>query len=294
VGIYNNSLKINLFIRTFMKQRILLTSLFGLLVFMIFSCQSESPVTPVNGIVQFSWTNKSENKGGRIAESSTAAAVIISLTDDQGNVVEDKMKLPLYAFGDSYISENLSLNSGNYKLTEFLVLNADDKVIYVAPLEGSAQAQYVSNPLPIRFTITENESTQIIPQVLAVTTKDNPEDFGYASFGFDVIDNDKLVNFELYTSQDFSDNTHDIIFRPFIKTSKYYIWDSTFVAMKIANIPNELNKISFSKEYSLDPNCDDCTYEAGFIYEIAGVGYSWYIVEINTEEAETKVEYDFK
>ncbi len=116
------------------------------------------------------------------------AFVLLSITDAQGKAIETDKKIALYAFGGSFVSESLSLKPGNYKLGKFLVLDAANKIIYASPLSGSPQAQYVNNPLPLGFSITENGSTLVTPQVLKVEADTPPESFGYVSFGFEVID----------------------------------------------------------------------------------------------------------
>ncbi len=115
------------------------------------------------------------------------AFVLLSITDAQGQAMETDKKIALYAFGGSFVSESLSLKPGNYKLSKFLVLDATNKIIYASPLSGSAQAQYVNNPLPLGFSITENGSTLVTPQVVKVETNTPPESFGYVSFGFEVV-----------------------------------------------------------------------------------------------------------
>jgi hypothetical protein len=85
------------------------------------------------------------------------------------------------------------LAPGNYRLVQFLVLNNINTVIYAAPLEGSILAYLINDPLPLNFAVAKNESTQVAPQVLAVRNDDTPENFGYVSFGFKVVNTDSVV-----------------------------------------------------------------------------------------------------
>jgi hypothetical protein len=117
----------------------------------------------------------------------------LSIKDNNGKLVESSKKITLYNFGGSFVTESLQLNVGNYSLTEFMILDSANNVMYATPMEGSDLAQYVNDPLPINFSINENGTTHITPQVLAITLKTPPESFGYVSFGFEVIQiKDKL------------------------------------------------------------------------------------------------------
>jgi hypothetical protein len=159
-----------------------------LLICLLVSCQLEDNDIPAKGLIQFSYKAENPNSGGRTKDTPTPAAVLLTLTDNEGSVIEQNKKLSLYAFGSSFTSEGLQLTVGNYVLTQFVVLDAADEIIYAAPLEGSDKAQFVIDPLPINFSVGENGSTTITPQVLAVNEIDTPENFGYVSFAFEVVE----------------------------------------------------------------------------------------------------------
>ena len=163
---------------------------FFFLVFLSVSCQHEEKVSPAKGNAAFSFYQK-DRSNGRTKETTTPAFVLLEIKDGNGNKQEE-IKLSLFPFGQGYLSENLELPIGSYQLTQFVVLDASGTVIFATPFDGSELAKYIDNPLPIEFTIT-NEGTEVKPQVLAVEPEDNPELFGYASFGFEVISNDSVI-----------------------------------------------------------------------------------------------------
>jgi hypothetical protein len=157
-----------------------------LLFLLAISC-SKDQVAPGKGNATFSMSQVSRGlKGGRMA-STTPSSVLLSIEDNSGNSIFKNKKLSLFSFGQGYESESLELTEGTYKLTQFQILNANDTIIYASPLAGSSLAQYVTNPLPLSFTVTKGASIEVVPQVLAVTSTDTPNNFGYASFGFDVV-----------------------------------------------------------------------------------------------------------
>jgi hypothetical protein len=185
----------------FLKSKILF---FSALVFTITSCHKEEGVT--SGKVEFSILSKSIS-GGRVM---SLGAVILSVEDANGNSIFERKSLTLYSFGDQYLSEPVSLPKGNFKLTEFLVVDTNNTVIYATPLEGSPLAYLVSDPLPIDFSIAKDQTTKVSPEVIKVDGQSGL-DFGYATFSFNIVNtiqfsigvlayNKQTTNFELTNS----------------------------------------------------------------------------------------------
>src|SRR5260221_252306 len=138
------------------------------------SCRQEN-IRKLPGQLQFSLANPTSHTGGRVASTASPAFALLSIKDGQGNLVQSNKKIILYNFGGSYVTESLQLSVGSYSLTQFMILDSANSVLYATPMEGSALAQYVTDPLPINFSITENGITLVTPQVLAVTAQTLPE-----------------------------------------------------------------------------------------------------------------------
>ena len=149
-----------------------------------FSCQPEENVSPNTGYATFSLDER-DRINGRDKETPTPASVLLSVQTINGDKREE-IKLNLVSFGTGYLSEKLERPIGNYQLTQFVVLDASDRVIYATPYEGSELAKYVTDSLPVDFNVTSN-GTQVIAQVLPVLEDDKPELFGYVTFSFDII-----------------------------------------------------------------------------------------------------------
>jgi hypothetical protein len=120
-------------------------------------------------------------------DSANVSSVIVTIVNQQNQVVVESKKIELYSFGTGMVSESLQLEAGLYKLTKFLVVDSYDSIIYAAPISGAEKAKLVTTPLYIDFVIADNSTVQITPEVLA-TTNSNPESFGYASFGYSVVE----------------------------------------------------------------------------------------------------------
>lgn len=112
--------------------------------------------------------------------------LMISVSDMEGNSIFTDKLIPIYEFGTGFVSESIEIKAGEYKLTKFMVINPSGSVIYASPLAGSNLAYLTNRPLPMVFNIIPGTTTRIAPEVLAVGDQ-SPEQFGYVSFGVQVI-----------------------------------------------------------------------------------------------------------
>lgn len=116
-----------------------------------------------------------------------ATALVVSIKDSSGTLVYNSERVPLYSFDGNYLSHPLSLLPGSYALTRFLVINNSGNTLYATPVEGSELAYLVRDPLDIDFGISRDAVTTVRPEVLS-TERRTPQAFGYASFGFEVVE----------------------------------------------------------------------------------------------------------
>jgi hypothetical protein len=158
----------------------------GLMFFVGFSCEQEEISIKKHGSTTFSFTSAASGNG-RVATTGTPSFIYLSIQKEDGTEALTNSKLQLLSFGSSFVTSSLEFETGAYKLVSFLVLDEGEKIIYAAPLAGSAKAELVDEALPLSFSITENASTEVRPQVLAVDPTDSPGAFGYTSFSFEVV-----------------------------------------------------------------------------------------------------------
>jgi len=181
------------------------------------SCKKENnDNVKVSGKIVFNYTTIVDGvkKAARQNPNDSASApysIIISITDNAGNLVYNLEQIPLYNMNGNYISKPISLEVGNYKLSDFLVVDANGNVLYLTPKVGSSLAYLVSNPLPIDFSVNKDEVTKVEVEVLE-NNGGTPEDYGYTTFSFNIVDifnfyvsvfvyNDTTNNFMLTTSR---------------------------------------------------------------------------------------------
>jgi hypothetical protein len=160
--------------------------LFFSFVLFIFSCEKENFPTG-KGKLEIEFQEKiSQLKSANLISSlDSIYAAVISIEDQMGKVEYEMEVIQLFNMNGSYITTPLSFYIGNYKLTDFLLINKDHEVLYACPKEGSNLASVVEDPLEISFIISKDQVTKVIPEVIKST---NPTDFGYVTFGFNFIE----------------------------------------------------------------------------------------------------------
>lgn len=141
------------------------------------------------GKIQFAVNLNSSggSAGNKIASDLPAgASIIVSIETSSGDDVLTFEKVTLLKVGDQFISEPVGLHPGNYNLTEFFVISENNEVLFATPKKGSDLAYLVEDPLPISFTVENNQTENLNMEV--VDARDNtPEDLGYVSFNVEVV-----------------------------------------------------------------------------------------------------------
>jgi hypothetical protein len=171
-----------------MKQnRILIAAVVIIAIAGIFACSKRNSGKLAGGQASFTIKLPAVKSLQKAADSTTVSFhILISVTAAKGTAIFTDKLFPLYLFGTEYITDNIEIKEGNYLLTKFMVINPAGVVIYATPVAGSPLAYLCNNPLPSAFAITAGQVTNISPEVLAVENQP-PESFGYASFGFQVV-----------------------------------------------------------------------------------------------------------
>lgn len=127
------------------------------------------------------------SKSGTSVDSGMVSyQLMVSIENMEGNLVMSDSLIPLYTFGTGFVSENIELKTGEYKLTKFMIINPSGAVVFAAPITGAPLAYLVNRPLPLPFNIFPDQVTKIVPEVLLVGNQ-TPDQFGYANFGMQII-----------------------------------------------------------------------------------------------------------
>jgi len=123
---------------------------------------------------------------GRINAGAAPASLYISLTDDAGTPVMTYHKVKILALGNAFVSEPITLATGYYRITDFLLASDTDSILYATPKKGSALENAVEKPLPYRFLVAKNDVNNISMQVVDVS-KVAAKDLGYAAFSIGTV-----------------------------------------------------------------------------------------------------------
>jgi len=85
-------------------------ALLGVFVFLFSACQNETEELPFRGSIEFQFSS-AKSIAGKTAKDGLADArfVLVTIATPDGETIYEKEKLTLYAFGDSFVSEPLSL-----------------------------------------------------------------------------------------------------------------------------------------------------------------------------------------
>ncbi|MEA3391735.1 MAG: serpin family protein, partial [Candidatus Marinimicrobia bacterium] len=119
-------------------------------------------------------------------ENITPSAISVIYETSDGDVKTELLELASENDG-LYTSNTISLNTGNYSLKQFLVINDLDSIIAASPINGSVKATEVSEDLPIDFKIEKDKIKIMTPEILLYSGSDTPETFGYNSTTANVI-----------------------------------------------------------------------------------------------------------
>jgi hypothetical protein len=177
--------------QTFLRMRnnswILFVVLFVLAV-VVSGCQDEAqgPATPGNVRFTIDARAVADANHGRVEASLPAGvSVYVTIADASGYEVYTLKQIHLLALGGEYISEPLPLSPGAYTLTDFLVTDAAGTTLYAAPKEDSPLATWVTDPLPVSFSVTQDAVAGLDVQVLAIGEY-SADEFGYVTFHVNV------------------------------------------------------------------------------------------------------------
>lgn len=156
------------------------------LMYATVSCSDEGLTPgPENGTLKLGF-DVNQNGGRTSTEPSGVKAVFVTIESAGGQVVLEK-KIDLISIASKYIIETLTLPEGHFRITRFLVLGADDEVLFLTPARPSESAFYVDRPLPLPFHVAADESTEISLEVIPVDN-DDPSFYGYASIDFKIVE----------------------------------------------------------------------------------------------------------
>jgi uncharacterized protein (TIGR02145 family) len=178
-----------------------------LLIFISGCVKEDSEQVETFGDLNFILDINDKNEGARTLNMNDTDAILITIKKNDGSATQYSTKeIKLYNLNGQFISQKISLPVGNYLLTEFLVIDSEDQVVYATPEKGSLQAQNVIHPLSIDFNIHTDQITALEIEVLS-TENLELNDFGLVGFDLSEV---KLLRFYINVSE--KGNLEDLLF----------------------------------------------------------------------------------
>ncbi|HEX8039478.1 MAG TPA: PKD domain-containing protein [Chryseosolibacter sp.] len=107
--------------------------------------------------------------------------LVVSIESQNGQTILDNQEIEFDAGENAFSTRPLDLGYGNYRITEFSVVNENDDILYAAPKEASPLSSSVQHPLDYQFSLMSG-STQGLHVRLLDVSRHKPHDFGYHSF----------------------------------------------------------------------------------------------------------------
>lgn len=108
------------------------------------------------------------------------AILRITIKSPSGTAIFSDHEIQVSKQGELYLAEPLELQSGNYVITDFMIVK-DGEVLNATPKGESPFSTFVTHSLPYTLSVTESSVAKVSMQVLDARNE-KPEAFGYASF----------------------------------------------------------------------------------------------------------------
>jgi hypothetical protein len=169
--------------------RLFIISLVVLSIIATYSCEKSNSDNTGTGKAEFSISlpTNAVTRSASLDDSITLSyQVMITVEDPDGNAVLTDNLIPIYLSGTEYVSENIEIKPGEFRLTKFLVINPAGEVISAAPVSGSPLSSQSKLPLPCSFSILREQVTRILPGTISVDDQSSDK-FGYTSFGIQIL-----------------------------------------------------------------------------------------------------------
>lgn len=254
-----------------MKRIKLFNMILGLaLIYGVFLISCKKDEDSADQEVSFAITNPgSMLKSTSSKNLDMAEKILLTIVNHDGTPTKyTSAEIELFQMNGTYFSQKILLKTGTYKLTEFLLLDADNNIIFVAPMAGSQEAQNVGQPLPIIFNILKGTSTPINLEVISTESK-TIEAFGYTRFH---IKESKGVEFQIAVvdriTGDFVSSKLTIYNRDdYGAYSTYLLKDSStnFFTIDTTGTYNKLHLIFFKEGYQ--PHSVYSTWDSLAVYQ---------------------------
>jgi hypothetical protein len=108
--------------------------------------------------------------------------LLVNIQSPDGGDVMDYKEVTFSSTAHGYSTAPLDLGFGNYTISDFIIVNGDDDILYAAPHTGGSLETAVASPLAVSFSIEQPDASTPLSLRLVDVRKHKPSDFGFDSF----------------------------------------------------------------------------------------------------------------
>ena len=158
-----------------------LIGMIGMLSLVLSSQSCNDDLESVSQQISVGFTAESfENE--LLGELPPGSKLILSLTTPGGEPVIDHEEIAFEYRKDRFVTEPLNLAYGSYVITDFILVNEENEVIYATPKATGRLSSRVRHALDLNLTLSVGKIPVDLDLQLLEVRKQAASDFGYLSF----------------------------------------------------------------------------------------------------------------
>jgi len=214
-----------------MKQTFLkLTLSFIIGNFFFISCREKDelikplPQTPPPASSQYFQLAMDSLPGEPNAPVNNVFALVNIINASNDTILTNK-KLPVSFQDGKFKTQKVALPAGDYRVTQLLIVNGDNKVQSATPVINSPKATLVSKPLPLAFALPKELVVSVPIETIKVEPTDTPESFGYPPGLFNQVSDSNSNQDDFNIKMKLAIQVGEILYDSIPGTVLYSTWD---------------------------------------------------------------------
>lgn len=131
-----------------------------------------------------------------ISDLPANSKLVVNVQSQTGESIMEFAEVQFQLSDDGFVTRPIDLPFGNYAITDFMIVNENDEIIYAVPKSSGTLADKVTQPLNLEFSYSSSVASEITNLRLLDVRNHKAEEFGYASFkkpgqGLNIMVNEK-------------------------------------------------------------------------------------------------------
>lgn len=143
------------------------------------SCNEDPAIIQKKASVDFTLSSDGDQ---RVTAFPPDSRLVLSIQTQSGQPVMEFEEVGFVSNQDHFSTKPLDIPYGNYVITDLMIVDNDDNILYAAPKVEGALAPSVAHPLGFSFAFSPDAGVDAMQLRLLDVRRFKPGDFGYASF----------------------------------------------------------------------------------------------------------------